>query len=60
MVRSSSAFLRLSSRISRAVSVGTPGACPASTSACRSHLRSVSELIPGRDEISRITAHSVS
>jgi hypothetical protein len=42
-----------------AVFVGTPGAWPASTSAWRSHLRSVSALIPSRPAIARIAAYSV-
>jgi len=48
-------FLKRSSRSSRAVSVGPPAASPASTSAWRSHLRSVSALIPpaGRDRAHR-------
>ena len=41
-VCSSSAFFRLSSRICAAASEDTPGASPASTAACRIHLRNVS------------------
>jgi hypothetical protein len=43
-----------------AVSLGTPAASPASTSAWRTHLRSVSAVIPNRDEIAHIAAHSES
>ena len=60
MVCSSSAFFRFSSRISLADSDVTPGACPASTSACRTHLRSASVLIPNRPATARIAANSES
>jgi len=60
IVASSSRFLRRSSRSSRAVSVGAPAASPASTSACRTHLRNVSALMPNRAGIAFIAAHSVS
>jgi hypothetical protein len=58
MVRSSSAHLPLSSRISRADSVGTPGACPASTSDWRTHVRTVSAPVPSRAEMTLMAAHS--
>ena len=54
MACSSSRFLRRSSRTSCDSAVLTPGFVPASTSACRTHLRSVSLLpIPSRRATSR-------
>ena len=50
-VCSSSAFFRFSSRISRAAAVVVPSTWPASTSACRTHFRIVSALIPNRAPI---------
>ena len=47
-VSSSSRFLRLSSRFSRAISLGTPSRCPASTSIWVIHRRRVSVDTPNR------------
>ena len=58
IVYSSSWLLRRSSRSSRLFSFDTPATSPASTSACRTHWRSVSALIPSRAEIAFIAAHS--
>jgi hypothetical protein len=49
-----------SSRSSAADSVGNPGASPASLSAWRTRLRSVSALIPNRAETAVIAAYSES
>ena len=57
-MRSISLTLRRSSRISFDASVVTPGACPSSTAAWRSHLRSVSALIPSRRATAVIAAYS--
>ena len=57
MVRSSSETFRRSTRISAASAVVSPGAFPSSTSTWRSHLRSVSALIPSRDATALIAAH---
>ena len=56
--RSSSAFFRFSSRISRAAAVVVPSAWPASTSACRIHFRSVSGFIPNRPATALIASYS--
>jgi len=58
MVCSSSRFFLLSSRISADSLLVTPGACPSSTAAWRSHLRSVSALIPKRPATAVIAAYS--
>ena len=60
IVCSSSRFFLRSSRSSRLSSLDTPAASPASISAWRTHLRSVSGLIPSRPEIAFIAAHSES
>ena len=60
IVDSSSRHLRRSSRSSRLSSLDTPAASPASTSAWRTHLRSVSGFMPSRPAIARIAAHSES
>ena len=57
-VCSSSRFLRRSSRISLAASLDTPGAWPSSISAWRTHLRSVSAVIPSRLATAVIAAYS--
>jgi hypothetical protein len=58
IVRSSSDTFRRSARTSAASAVLTPGFAPSSTSACRSHLRSVSAVIPSRPATAVIAANS--
>jgi hypothetical protein len=58
MVCSSSRFLRFSSRICADSAVLVPGDIPSSTSAWRSHLRSVSGVIPSRPATAVIAAYS--
>lgn len=58
MVCSSSAFFRFSPRICRAASLETPSEEPSSISACRTHLRNVSVVIPNRFDTVRIASHS--
>ena len=58
MVRSGSPNLRRSSRTSFDAAVVIPGAYPSSAAAGRSHLRSVSGLIPSRLATALIAAYS--
>jgi len=58
MVCSSSAFLRLSSRILRAAADVVPSLSPWSISSWRIHLRSVSGFIPNLLAVARIASYS--
>jgi hypothetical protein len=59
MVCSSSRFFLFSSRICADSAVLVPGVFPSSTSAWRSHCRSVSAAIPSRPATALIAANSV-